>query len=172
MRRSSKNHRRTQLRVESLEGKTVLSTVSVMHQVAPHVTASPIAAQAAAFSGTLSGSYSNVDVPGFAHTLSYRTSGTLTSVGSTRLRGTLFVRPGARAGRLDGQLILRNSGGSMIVNVFQSAVPGQYTYKVARARGIVTAFRGGTGELMITQVRSVTVPFFVFGQATLNFTPA
>jgi hypothetical protein len=170
MRTYAKNRRRTPLRVESLEGKTLLSTGSVMHQVAPHVTAAPIVAQATAFSGTLTGSYSNVNVPGFSHILSYATSGTLSGVGSTRLHGTLIVRGGARPGRLVGQLQLRNTGGSMIVNVFQSAMPGNYTYKVARARGSDAAFNAGSGELMITQASTISAPFYVSGQATMTFT--
>ena len=76
MRTYTKNYRRGQLRVESLEGKTLLSTGSVMHHVAPHVAVAPIVAQATPFSGTLQGSYSNVNVPGFSHILSYATSGT------------------------------------------------------------------------------------------------
>src|ERR1700758_1053657 len=131
MRTYAKNRRRAPLRVESMEGRTLLSTGSAMQQVAPHVTAAPIVAQAPAFSGTLMGSYSNVNVPGFSHLLSYATSGTLSGVGSTRLPGTLSVRGGARPGRLLGQFLMRNNGGSMIVNVFQSAMPGNYTYNVA-----------------------------------------
>jgi hypothetical protein len=170
MRIYAKKRRRTQLRVESLEGKTLLSTGLVMHQVAPHVAAAPIVAQATAFSGTLTGPYSNVDVPGFSHILSYATSGTLSGVGSTRLRGTLFVRGGAGPRRLAGQLLLHNNGGSMTVNVFRSATPGNYTYKVPRARGSDTAFKGGSGELMITQSPTFSVPFYVSGQATMTFT--
>ena len=98
MRTYAKNRRCTQPRVELLEGKTLLATGSVMHQVAPLVTAAPIVAQATALSGTLAGSYSNVNVPGFSHILSYTTSGTLSGFGSTRLRGTLIVRGGARPG--------------------------------------------------------------------------
>src|SRR5581483_10411008 len=80
MRRSTRNRRRLQLRVESLEGKTLMSGVAAMK----HVAAAPIAAQAdAAFGGTLTGSYSNVNIPGFSHTLSYAASGSLSGVGST-----------------------------------------------------------------------------------------
>jgi hypothetical protein len=165
------NRRRTPLRVESLEGKTLLSTGSAMRQVAPHVTAAPIVAQATAFSGSLSGSYSNINVPGFSHILNYSTSGTLSGVGSTRLRGTLIVPGGVRPGRLVGQLLMRNNGGSMIVNVFQSTMPGNYTDKVARATGSDTALKGGSGELMITQASTFSAPYYVSGQATMTFTP-
>jgi hypothetical protein len=167
-----KNRRRTQLRVEALEGKTLLSTGSVVHQVARRVTAAPIVAKAsAAFSGTLTGSYSNIDAPGFAHILSYATSGTLTGVGSTHLRGSWFARPGAQAHRLAGRFVLRNNGGSMIVNVLQSATPRNHTYRVVRARGSDAPFKGGTGELMITQSATLSVPFYTNGQATMTFTP-
>jgi hypothetical protein len=124
-----------------------------------------------AFNGTLTGSYSDVDAPGFAHILSYATSGTLSGVGSARLRGSLFVRPGTRTHRLAGQFVVRNSGGSMIVNVFGSATPRNYTYRVDRARGSDAPFKGGTGELMITQSETFSLPFYTYGQATMTFTP-
>jgi hypothetical protein len=171
MRTYKKNRRRTQLRVESLEGKTLLSMGSVMHHVAPQMAVAPIVAQAASFSGSLTGIYSNVDAPGVAHILSYTTSGTLSGVGSTRLRGTLFIRGGARAGRLVGQFAMRNNGGSMIVNISESAMLGDYTYKVVRARGADIAFKGGRGVLMITQQPTFSAPFYVSGQATMTFTP-
>jgi hypothetical protein len=119
----------------------------------------------------LTGFYSNVHVPFFANILSYVTSGTLSGVGSTHLRGTLFVRPGAPVGRLDGQLVMRNNGGSMVVNVFQSAMPGTYTYKVALASGSDTAFKGGSGTLVITQVPTFSSHYYAFGQSTMTFTP-
>jgi hypothetical protein len=173
MRTYTKNRRRTQLRVEPLEGKTLLSTGSLMDQVAPQVRVAPIVAQVTgAFSGTLTGSYSNVYAPGFANILSYRTSGTLSGVGTTRLRGTLFLGPGARTGGLVGQLVMHNSGGSMIVNVFQPAMPGTYSYKVVRARGSDTVYKGGRGTLMITQDPTFHVPFYTSGQATMTFTPS
>jgi hypothetical protein len=171
MREYAKNRRRTPMQVESLERKTLLSTGPAMHQVAPHVTAAPIIPQASAFSGTLTGSYSNVNVPGFSHILSYAASGTLSGVGSTRLRGALIVRGGPRSGRLLGPLLLRNNGGTMTVNVYQSTTPGNYTYKVARATGSDTAFKGGSGDLMITQASTFSAPFYVSGQATMTFTP-
>lgn len=171
MRTYAKNRRRTPLRVESLEGKTLLSTGSVMPDVAPQVTAAPIVAQAAAFSGMLTGTYSNANIPGFSHLLSYVASGTLSGVGSTHLRGTLIPRGGHRPGRLVGQLLMHNSGGSMVVNVFQSATSGSDTYKVARATGSDTAYHGGSGALTITQSSTLSVPFFSFGQATFTFTP-
>jgi hypothetical protein len=170
MRSSTRNRRRAPLRVESLEAKTLLSTGSAMQQVAPHVAAAPIAAQATAFSGTLTGTYSNINVPGFSHVLSYATSGTLSGVGSTRLRGSLFVRGAPRPGRLLGQFLLRNNSGSMTVNVYQSAMPGNDTYQVARARGSDAAFQGGSGTLIITQAQAFSVPFYASGQATMTFT--
>jgi hypothetical protein len=151
MRVRAENRRRTQLEVESLEGKTLLSTGSVMHHVAANMMTAPMVAQDAAFSGTLSGSYGNVNAPGFGHTLSYATSGTLSGPGATRLRGTLILRGRARPGRLVGALLMRNSGGRMIVDVFRSTTVGDYTYRVARARGSDTVFLGGSGNLMITQ---------------------
>ena len=170
MQTCTQNRRRTQPRVETLEGKTLLSSGSVMHHIAHHVTAAPIVSQAtAAFSGTLTGSYSNVPVPFFANIQSYATAGTLSGVGDTRLLGTLFVRPGAPVGRFVGQLLMRNDGGSMIVNVFQSATPGAYSYKVALANGTDAAFKGGTGTLVITQTPTFSSRFFAYGQSTMTF---
>jgi hypothetical protein len=169
MRTYARNRRRTPLRVEALEGKTLLSAGSAMQHAVPHVMAAPIVDQAAAFSGTLTGQYSNVNIPGFSHMLNYATSGTLTGVGATRLRGTLIPRGGNRPGRLAGEFRLRNSGGTMLVNVYQSATPGDYTYSVVRARGSDAAFNGGSGTLVIRQASSLSVPFYVSGQATITF---
>lgn len=170
MRSPTRNRRRTGLRVESLEGKALLSGGPALRHVAPHITAAPIVAQAATgFTGTLTGSYSNVNVPGFSHVLSYAASGTLTGVGSTHLRGTLLVPGGVRPGRLVGQFVLRNSGGRMIANVVESALPGSYTYQVARARGGDAAYQGESGTLTITRSQSFNVPFYTSGQATMTF---
>jgi hypothetical protein len=46
---------------------------------------------------------------------------------------------------------MHNSGGSMLVNVFQSVVPAGYTYKVVRAKGSDMGFKGESGALSITQ---------------------
>jgi hypothetical protein len=170
MRSSTRRRRRAPLQVESLEGKALLSAGSVMHRVAPHVTTAPLDTQAAApFSGTLTGTYSNVNVPGFSHVLSYAASGTLSGVGTTHLGGTLIPRGGARPGRLVGELLLRNNGGRMILNVYQTAVLGNDTYQVARARGTDAGFQGGSGTLMIAQTQSISVPFFTSGQTTMTF---
>jgi hypothetical protein len=82
-----------------------------------------------------------------------------------------FVRGSPRPGRLIDQFRMLNSGGSMIVNVSQSATLRNYTYKVARATGSDTAFNGGSGALMITQASTFSAPFHVSGQATMTFTP-
>ena len=170
MRSSTTNRRRTEPRVESLEGKALLSTGSALRHVAPHVTAAPIVARAATgFSGTLTGSYSNVNVPGFSHIQSYTASGTLSGLGTTRLRGTLSVPGGLRPGRPLGQLVLRNTAGRMIANVIQSTIPGSYAYQVARARGSDAAFRGESGTLTITRTPSLNVPFYSSGDATMTF---
>jgi hypothetical protein len=171
MRTCTKNRRRTQLRVESLEGKTLLSTGAVAHELAHHVTAAPMVAHAIeAFSGTLTGFYSDVHVPFFANIQSYTASGTLSGPGSTRLAGTLFVRPSAPAGRQVGQIVMRNDGGSMLDRVFTSATSGTYTYKVVHAGGTDTAFKGGSGTLMITQSPTFSAPDYSQGQATMTFT--
>jgi hypothetical protein len=171
MRTYTRNRRRTQLGIESLEGKTLLSAGSVMQHLAHHVSTAPVVAQATpAFTGTLTGPYSNVHVPNFAYIQSYSTSGTLTGVGSSHLYGTLFVRPSAPAGRFEGQLLLRNHGGSMILNVFASGTAGTYSYKVALAHGTDSAFKGDTGTLTISLNPTFSVPYYTAGQSTMTFT--
>jgi hypothetical protein len=170
--RAYKNRRRAEPRIESLEGKTLLSTAPVLHRAALNLAVAPIVAQAAQFGGTLTGFYSNAHIPFAGYLLSYSTSGTLSGVGSTRLHGSLFARPGARVGRLAGQFVLRESGGSMIVNVFQSATPGSDRYKVVRASGTDTAYKGGTGGLTISQSPTFSAPYYISGQATMTFTPS
>jgi hypothetical protein len=168
------NHRRrTQPSVQPLEGKTLLSSGSAMHHVPVQVGAEQIVAQVPApISGTLTGIYSNVHIPFAGYLLSYSTSGTLTGVGSTRLKGSFFVRGKALPGRLLGQFTLHNTGGAMLVKVFQSATPGTDTYKVARANGSDTAFKGESGNLTITDMPTFSAPYYVSGQATMTFTPS
>ena len=170
MRTKIKNPRRTHLRVELLEGKTLLSTGSTTHPAAHRLSAAPIVAQVSAFSGTLTGRYSSVHAPHFAYILSYANSGVLSGVGSTHLYGTLFVRPSAPAGHFDGRLLMFNHGGMMIVDVYQSATPGTYSYRVAHARGNDTGFTGQTGTLVITQTPTFTVPYYTAGHSTMTFT--
>jgi hypothetical protein len=163
------NRRRAQPRIEDLEGKILLSTGSPVDQIKPHVSQHQIVAQApAALSGTLTGIYSNVHIPFAGYLLNYATSGTLTGVGSTQLRGSLFVR-GAHPGRLLGTFRLHNNGGSMLVNVFQTATPGTYTYRVPSASGSDSSFKGSSGDLMISQTPTHSAPYYVSGQATMTF---
>ena len=170
MRPHIKNRRRTDLRVESLEQKTLLSAGSLSHHDASHGARAAVVAHAGAeFSGTLAGNYSNVHIPFAGYLLNYSTSGTLSGVGSTRLHGSIFARPSTRIARA-GQFVMRNSAGSMTVNVFRSAAPGTYTYKVVRAVGSDSAYRGGSGALTIAQTPTRSFPYFVSGQATMTFT--
>ena len=167
-----KNRRRTDLRVEFLEGKTLLSAGLVRDHVASHLAKAAVVAHAAAeFSGTLTGIYSNVHIPFAGYLLNYSTSGTLSGVGSTRLHGSIFARPGTRTGGSAGQFHMRNAGGSMTVNVFRSATPGSYTYKVVRAVGSDSAYKRGSGTLMISQTPTRSFPYYVSGNATMVFTP-
>jgi hypothetical protein len=164
------NRRRAQPRIEDLEGKILLSAGSPVDQIKPHVSHNPIVAQAiATFSGTLTGTYSNVHIPFAGYLLNYATSGTLTGAGSTQLRGSLFVRGGAHPGRLLGTFRIHNNGGSMLVNVFQTATPGTYTYRVASASGSDSGFKGSSGDLMISQTPTHSAPYFVSGQAAVTF---
>jgi hypothetical protein len=162
-----KNHRRTRLRVESLEGKTLLSTDAIMQHVAHHVSPAPMVVESTpAFSGTLTGSYSTVHgIPFVSNVQSYATSGILSGVGSTSLRGTLIGRPG----RLAGADVLRNDGGRMTLDVFRTGTPGTFRYRVVRARGSDAGFKRDTGTLKITLNRTLSVPYYTYGQATTTF---
>jgi hypothetical protein len=174
MQKHNKKRPRLAPRVEALEGKTLLSTsTGLMGQHWAHhvMNASAIAQVAAPLSGTLSGIYSNVHIPLAGYLLNYSTSGSLTPVGSAHLHGSIFARPGHRAGRGSGQFSVRNNGGSMAINVFASATAGAYTYRVIRAFGTDASYRGGTGAVTIAQNPTHSDPFYVSGQATMTFNP-
>jgi hypothetical protein len=156
----NKNRRRTPLEVEPLEGKALLSAGALAHHVAHHDVAS-------AFTGTLSGHYNSINAPFFANIQNYVTSGTLTSVGSAHLYGTLFVR-GTKAGRFDGQLFVRNQGGGMILKVYQSGTANTYSYRVAHAGGSDSGFRGDTGTILVSQNQTFRVPYYSSGTATVT----
>ena len=157
--------------LESLEGKTLLSAGSAMQHVVPHLAATPIVDQAASFRGTLVGSDSDVRVAAIPHVVSFSTRGTLIGPGSTHLRGTLFARGNPRPGRLLGQLLLRNSGGSMTVNVYRSATAGTYTDTVVRARGADKIYQGATGNLEIAMSWAYNDPYYFYQQAWMKFIP-
>ena len=157
--------------LESLEGKTLLSAGSAMQHLAPRLAAAPIVGQAVSFRGTLVGSDSDVSVSGISHVVSFNTTGTLIGPGSTHLRGTLFARRNPRPGRLLGQLLLRNSGGSMTVNVYQSATAGTFTDTVVRARGADTIYKGASGNLNIAMAWTFNDPYYLHQQAWMKFIP-
>ena len=157
--------------LESLEGKTLLSAGSAMQHVAPRLAAAGIVGQAVSFGGTLAGSDSDRSFPGISHAVSFKTAGTLIGPGSTRLHGTLFARGNPRPGRLLGQLLLRNSGGSMTVYVYQSATAGTYTDTVVRARGADTVYKGATGNLQIAMSWTYNNPYYLYQQAWIKFIP-
>jgi hypothetical protein len=157
--------------LESLEGKTLLSAGSAMQHVAPRLAAAPNVGEAVPFGGTLAGSDSDVSVPGISHVVSFKTTGSLAGPGSTHLRGTLFGRGNPRPGRLLGQLLLRNSGGSMTVNVYRSATAGTYTDTVVHAQGADTIYRGATGDLQIAMAWSYNDPYYLRQLAWMKFIP-
>jgi hypothetical protein len=172
MRANINNRRRTCFLVESLEEKTLLSAGFAGHPSPHHATTSAVVvAAAAAFSGTLTGIYSNVHIPYAGYLLNYSTSGTLSGVGSTSLHGSIFVRPGAHQGQALGQFSMHNGGGAVVVRVFRTPTSGTYTYKVVRASGSDFAYKGGTGTLAITQNPTQSFPYYISGQATLTFSP-
>jgi hypothetical protein len=156
--------------LESLEGKTLLSAGSAMQHVAPRLAAAPLVVQTESFSGTLKGPDSDVSVGGISHVVSFDTTGTLIGPGSTHLRGTLYGI--GNPGRLLGQLFLRNSGGSMTVNVYRSATAGTFTDTVVRARGADTIYLGATGNLKITMSWTFYNPQYFHQQAMMTFIPA
>jgi hypothetical protein len=155
--------------VESLEGKTLLSAGSAMQHVAHPLAAAPIVGQAVSFGGTLVGPDSDVSVGGISHVVSFDTTGTLIGPGPTHLTGTLYAL--GNPGRLLGQLLLHNSGGSMTVNVYRSATAGTFTDTVVRARGTDTIYQGATGNLKITMLWTFYNPQYFHQQATMNFIP-
>jgi hypothetical protein len=112
-----------------------------------------------------------VHIPFAGYLLNYATSGTLSGVGSAHLHGSIFARPSTRTARAAGKFFMSNSSGSMTVNVFRSAMPGTYTYKVVRAFGSDSAYKGGSGTLTISQVPTRSFPYFVSGDATMIFNP-
>jgi hypothetical protein len=162
MRTYIKNRRRTQLRVELLEGKTLLSAGAVAHHVAP-------AQATSAFTGTLTGHYNAVHAPFFANIENFVTAGTLSGIGRTHLYGTLFVRPSAPAGWVLGRLFMHNNGGGMTIKVFTSGTPETYSYQVVGAGGSDAGFRGDTGTLTITLSPNFRVPYYTSGHATMTF---
>jgi hypothetical protein len=169
MRTYTKNRRRTELRLESLEGKTLLSAGPAMRHVAPEARPAQIAQPPAPFSGTLMGPYSNLHIPYAGYLLNYATSGTLTGVGPAHLRGSLFLRRlTPRPGRLIGRLVMHNGGGSMTLRVFQTS-SSTNTYTVGHASGSDTAYQGASGTLMITLNPTYRAPYYVSGQATMTF---
>ena len=157
--------------LESLEGKTLLSAGSAMQHVAPYLAAAPMAGQAASFRGMMAGSDSDVSVPGISHVVSFNTIGTLIGPGLTRLHGTLFARGNPQPGRLLGALLLRNSGSSMTVYVYQSATAGTYTDTVVRARGADKIYQGATGNLEIAMSWAYNDPYYFYQQAWMKFIP-
>jgi hypothetical protein len=173
MRANIKKRRHTCFQVESLEEKTLLSSGFASQPDLHHATTSAaVAHAAAAFSGALTGFYSNVHIPFAGYLLNYSTSGTLSGTGETFLRGSIFVRPGSHNARALGQFSMHNSGGSMLVRVFQTPTSGTYTYKVIRASGSDLAYKGDIGTLVITQTPTQSFPNFISGQATMTFSPS
>ena len=157
--------------LETLEGKTLLSAGSAMQHVAPRLAAAPIVGQAVSFRGTLAGSDSDRSFPGISHVVSFNTAGTLIGPGSTRLRGTLITPGNPRPGQSLGQLLLRNSGGSMTVYVYQSVTAGTFTDTVVRARGADAIYQGATGNLKIAMSWAFNNPQYFYQQAWMKFIP-
>ena len=128
--------------LESLEGKTLLSAGSAMQHLAPRLAAAPMVGEAVSFRGTLAGSDSDVSLSGIPHVVTFHTSGTLVGPGSTRLHGTLSARANPRPGQLLGQFLLRNTGGSMTLNVHRSATAGTFTDKVVQRGELTPSIKG------------------------------
>jgi hypothetical protein len=158
-------------RLESLEEKTLLSAGSAMQHVAPRLAAAPLGGQAVSFRGTLAGSDTDRSFPGISHAVSFNTAGTLIGPGLTRLHGTLIARGNPRPGQSLGQLLLSNRGGSMTVNVYQTATAGTFTDTVVRAQGADTIYQGGTGNLKIATSWAYDNPYYLYGQAWMKFIP-
>lgn len=171
MRTHAKCRRPMSPQLESLEGKTLLSAGSAVQHVAPRLAAAPTLGQAVSFRGTLAGSDSDVSLSGIPHVVSFNTSGTLIGPGSTHLGGTLFSRGSPRPGQLLGQFLLRNTGGSMTVNVHRSATAGTFTDTVVHARGADAIYKGATGTVQIAMSWAYDDPYYLYQQAWIKFIP-
>ena len=128
--------------------------------------------QAVSFGGTLAGSDSDRSFPGISHVVGFNATGTLVGPGPTHLRGTLFARGNPRPGQSLGGLLLRNRGGSMTVNVYQTATAGTFTDTVVRARGADSIYRGATGNLKIAMAWNNKLPYYLYQQAWMKFIPS
>jgi hypothetical protein len=140
-----------------------------MQHVAPRLAAAPIVGQAASFGGTLVGS-DTPNVSGIS-IVSFNTTGILVGPGLTHLNGTLYALGKPRPGQFLGQLLLRNSGSSMKVNVYRSAIAGTFTDTVVRARGADTIYLGATGNLKIAMALNESLPYYTYQQAWMKFIP-
>jgi hypothetical protein len=155
--------------LESLEGKTLLSAGSAMQHVAPRLATAPIVGQTASFRGTLVGS-DTPNVSGIS-IVSFNTTGNLIGPGVTHLFGTLYALGKPQPGQLLGQLLLRNRGGSMKLNVYRSGTTGTFTDTVVSARGADTIYRGATGNLQIAMALNESLPYYTYQQAWMKFIP-
>ena len=171
MRTHAKCRRPMSPQLESLEGKTLLSAGSAMQHLAPRLAAAPMVGEAVSFRGTLAGSDSDVSLSGIPHVVTFHTSGTLVGPGSTHLHGTLSARANPRPGQLLGQFLLRNSGGSMTLNVHRSATAGTFTDKVVHVRGADAIYKGATGNLQIAMAWAYNDPYYLYQQAWIKFIP-
>jgi hypothetical protein len=172
MRTHAKCRRPMSPQLESLEGKALLSAGSVVQHVAPRLAAAPMVGRAVSFRGTLAGSDSDVRLSGIPHVVTFNTWGTLIGPGSTHLHGTLSARGNPRPGQLLGQFRLRNTGGSMTLNVYRSATAGTFTNTVVRARGADAIYKGATGNLQIAMSWADNDPYYLYQQAWIKFIPS
>jgi hypothetical protein len=168
MRTNIKNRRRVQLLVEPLEGKALLSAGAVVHHVAHHHVAPKVATSV--LTGTLSGHYYDLHVPSFGEIQTLNVGGSLKGVGGSNLIGGLSAPTTPVAGNFDSHLGIYNLHGAMVLNVFQTATAGTYTFKVAYADGSDAGLKGDAGTLTLTQTPHFTGHYLSYGSATLTFT--
>lgn len=168
MRTNISNHRGARLGVESLEGKTLLSTGSVAGGLGNRVPADA----AALLSGSVAGFYGSTDIRGGGHVEYYTTSGTLSGIGSANLFDTLYIPLRTETLRRVGGFFIVNADGAMRTRVFASGSAGTYDYKVIGAHGSDAPYRLQTGTLTISQSPNFTKAFYVSGRATITFNPS
>jgi hypothetical protein len=171
----TKSKRRMPLHVESLEGKTLLSG---MHPVLHH--AHPVAAATSTFTGSFSGTYYSTNIPFLTNGMRYgfTNHGQINGMGAN-IYGGISLPNTVTAGKLLGSLVVVNRGGTMTIDVSETAsssatLPSSFMYRVVASSGNDRGFQGATGTVTINATPSHTFHFgpvsYSVGQSTIAFT--
>jgi hypothetical protein len=170
----SKSRRRSPLHVESLEEKALLSGV---HPLVQH--AHPVAAAVSTFTGSFSGTYYSTNIPFLNNGMRYgfTNHGQINGMGAN-IYGGISLPNTVTAGKLLGSLVVINRGGTMTINVSETAtssatLPSSFTYRVVVGTGNDRGFQGATGTVTINATPSHTFHYgpvsTSIGQSTIAF---